>query len=116
MGLAIASTVGEIVVARWVMTEVALRKEFMELLLHGKLALGDLEVVVDTSLVDIGVLFTEIRVEVRLWLPGFITKLIIIVLRARSVLQVRVRTIAILETRARTVLNGGAVRVEEAVV
>lgn len=113
--LAIGTTVGVEVVARWVMAEVAARKEFMELFLHGKLALGDLEIVVDTGLMDIGVRFTVIRVEVRLRFPGFVTKLIIIVLRARSVLQVRVRTIATLETRARTMTNGGAVRVEEAV-
>jgi hypothetical protein len=115
-GFAVATTVGAEVVERWVMAEVAARKKFMELFLHGKLALGDLEIVVDTGLMDIGMLFTVIRVKVRLRPPGSCAKLIIIVLRARSVLQVRMRTIAILEARATTLMNRGAVSLEEAVV
>jgi hypothetical protein len=52
---AIGTAVGVKVVKRWVMAEVAAGKEFMESFLLGNLTLGDLKVVIDTCLVDIGV-------------------------------------------------------------
>lgn len=101
---AIGTTVGVKVVKRWVMAEVAAGKEFMESFLLGNLTLGDLEVVVDTSLMDVGMGLTVIGVEVRLRPIRARTeaKFIIIVLRTRSVFEMRVRAIARLEARART--------------
>ena len=76
----------------------------MEFFLLRHLALGDLEVVIDTSLVDIGVSFAEFGVEVRLRPVRVTTEanFIIIVLRTRSVSEMRMRAIADLEARART--------------
>ena len=76
----------------------------MEFFLLRHLALGDLEVVIDTSLVDIGVRFAVIGVEVRLRPVRVTTEtnFIIIVLRTRSVSEMRMRAIADLEARART--------------
>ena len=102
---AIGTTVGVKVVKRWVMAEVAAGKEFMESFLLGNLTLGDLEVVVDTGLVDIGVRLTVFGVEVRLGLERE-TMLCIIVLRTRSMLKMRVRSIAILEARANMNMSG----------
>jgi len=102
---AVGAAVGDVVELRWVMAEVAARKEFMEPFLLGHLALGNLEVVIDTGLVDIGVRLTVIGVEVRLRpVRARITEanLIIIVLRTRSVFEMRVRAITILEARAGT--------------
>ena len=92
------------VVKRWVMAEVAAGKEFMEPFLLRHLTLGDLKVVVDTSLMDVGMGLTVIGVEVRLRPIRARTeaKFIIIVLRTRSVSEMRVRAIASLEARART--------------
>ena len=101
---AIGTAVGVKVVKRWVMAEVAAGKEFMESFLLGNLTLGDLEVVVDTSLMDVGMGITVFGVEVRLRPIRARTKVkfIIIVLRTRSVSEMRVRAIARLEARART--------------
>ena len=75
----------------------------MESFLLGLSALLRFEVVVDTGLVDIRVRLTEFGVEVRLRLRRTkVTKFIIIVLRTRSVSEMRVRAIARLEARART--------------
>lgn len=80
----------------------------MELFLLRHLALGDLEIVIDTGLVDIRVSLTVLGVEVRL---RFVrarteTKFFIIILRTRSMLKVRVRSIAILEARANMNMSG----------
>lgn len=76
----------------------------MEFFLLRHLALGDLEVVIDTRLVDIGVSFAEFGVKVRLRPVRVTTEanFIIIVLRTRSVSEMRMRAIADLEARART--------------
>ena len=102
---AVGAAVGDVVELRWVMAEVAARKEFMEPFLLGNLALGNLEVVIDTGLMDIGVRLTVFGVEVRLRpVRARITEanLIIIVLRTRSVFEMRVRSITILKARAGT--------------
>ena len=100
----VATAMSVEVMERWVMAEIAGRKEFMESFLLGNLTLGDLEVVVDTSLMDVGMGLTVIGVEVRLRPIRARTeaKFIIIVLRTRSVFEMRVRAIARLEARART--------------
>ena len=101
----VATAMSVEVMERWVMAEIAGRKEFMESFLLRKFTLGDLEVVVDTGLVDIGVRLTVFGVEVRLGLERE-TMLCIIVLRTRSVLKMRVRSIAILEARANMNMSG----------
>jgi len=80
----------------------------MELFLLRQLALGDLEIVIDTGLMDIRVSLTVLGVEVRLRLVRAITetKFFIIILRTRSMLKVRVRSIAVLEARANMNMSG----------